>query len=100
MGAAHILWDAPQVETLIRTRYSTIWDMYQQVRYPVMRVDIARIVILRAYGGLLRRPGHASESPVVQRGPHWLSAASTAPQRGVAITTQIGVTGRVLEAVS
>ena len=52
MGAAHILWDAPQVETLIRTRYSTIWDMYQQVRYPVMRVDIARIVILHAYGGL------------------------------------------------
>ena len=52
MGATHILWDASQVETLIRTRYSTIWDMYQQVRYPVMRVDIARIVILHAYGGL------------------------------------------------
>ena len=53
MDASYILWDAAMVETLIRTRYSSVlWDMYQQVRYPVMRVDIARVLILHAYGGL------------------------------------------------
>ena len=52
MGAKYHLWTPCQLETLMRTRYSQFWDMYVNVRYPVMRVDIGRIVILHAYGGL------------------------------------------------
>ena len=52
MGARYHLWNAAQVETLMRTRYPQFWDTYQTVRYPVMRADIARIAILHAYGGL------------------------------------------------
>ena len=52
MGAKYHLWTPCQLETLMRTRYSEFWGMYVNVRYPVMRVDIGRIVILHAYGGL------------------------------------------------
>ena len=52
MGARYHLWNAAEVETLMRTRYPQFWDTYQRVRYPVMRADIARIAILHAYGGL------------------------------------------------
>ena len=52
MGARYHLWNAAEVETLMRTRYQQFWDTYQRVRYPVMRADIARIAILHAYGGL------------------------------------------------
>ena len=52
MGARYHLWNAAEVETLMRTRYPLFWDTYQTVRYPVMRADIARIAILHAYGGL------------------------------------------------
>ena len=52
MGARYHLWNAAEVETLMRTRYPQFWDTYQKVRYPVMRADIARIAILHAYGGL------------------------------------------------
>ena len=52
MGARYHLWNAAEVETLMRTRYPQFWDTYQTVRYPVMRADIARIAILHAYGGL------------------------------------------------
>ena len=52
MGATYIMWDADMVETLMRSQYDQFWDMYQHVRYPVMRADIARIAILHAYGGL------------------------------------------------
>ena len=52
MGATYVLWDAPMVETLMRTHFTEFWEMYKQVRFPVMRADIGRIAILHAYGGL------------------------------------------------
>ena len=52
MDATYILWDSDQLETLMRVHYPEFWDMYKNVRYPVMRVDIGRIAILHHYGGL------------------------------------------------
>ena len=52
MGAGYHEWTPDEVETLIRTHYSDYWDIYVNCRYPVMRVDIARILILHFYGGI------------------------------------------------
>ena len=52
MGAQYHLWGPNELETLMRTKYPQFWDMYVNVRYPIMRVDIGRIAILHAYGGI------------------------------------------------
>ena len=51
-GAHYHLWSADEVDTLIHDHYPEFLKMYKAVRYPVMRVDIGRIVILHRYGGL------------------------------------------------
>lgn len=45
------LWDKKQVEELIDT-YSELKSLYYSVKYPVMKCDIARFVILYQFGGL------------------------------------------------
>ncbi len=35
-----------------KQRYPALWDVYRDVRYPVMRCDIGRLAILHCYGGL------------------------------------------------
>ena len=52
MGAMYYLWSAAEVEALMKQRYPQHWDMYCDVRYPIMRCDIGRIAILHSYGGL------------------------------------------------
>ena len=52
MGATYHLWNADEVESLMKQRYPQYWDMYCNVRYPIMRADIGRIAILHTYGGL------------------------------------------------
>ena len=52
MGAEYHLWNAAEVETLVKRRYPQFWEMYCDVRYPIMRADIGRICILHEYGGL------------------------------------------------
>ena len=52
MGAQYHLWNAVEVETLMKHTYPEYWDMYCSVRYPIMRCDIARIAILHSFGGL------------------------------------------------
>jgi hypothetical protein len=52
MGAKYHLWDVDEVESLMKHEYTKFWRMYQDVRYPVMRADIARIAILHRFGGL------------------------------------------------
>ena len=52
MSAHYHLWNADEVEALIKNKYAQHWDMYCSVRYPIMRCDIARLIILHAYGGL------------------------------------------------
>ena len=51
-GAHYHEWTASEVETLIRKHYPQYWEMYKACRYPVMRADMARILILHFYGGL------------------------------------------------
>ena len=41
-GAAYHLWNAAEVESLVKQRYPQYWDMYCDVRYPIMRCDIGR----------------------------------------------------------
>lgn len=52
MGVPYHLWNADEVDTLVKLHYPSLWDTYLDVRYPVMRADIARVAILHAYGGL------------------------------------------------
>ena len=52
MSAHYHLWNAEEVEALIKQKYPQYWDMYEALRYPIMRVDIARLIILHAYGGM------------------------------------------------
>lgn len=52
MGADYHLWDADEVESLVKQRYPQFWDLYCGVRYPIMRCDMARLCILHCYGGL------------------------------------------------
>ena len=52
MSAHYHLWTADDVEALVKQKYPQHWDMYRSVRYPIMRADIARLLILHAYGGL------------------------------------------------
>ena len=52
MGARYHLWNADEVDTLVKTRFGFLWEAYQNVRYPVMRADIGRVAILYDYGGL------------------------------------------------
>ena len=52
MSAHYHLWNAGEVESLVKQRYPQYWDMYSSVRYPVMRCDIGRLLIIHAYGGL------------------------------------------------
>ena len=51
-NARYHLWDADEVDTLVKNHYGFIWDSYQKCRYPVMRADIARVCILHRYGGM------------------------------------------------
>ena len=51
-GAHYHLWDADEVESLVKQRYPQFWDLYCGVRYPIMRCDMARMCILHCYGGL------------------------------------------------
>ena len=52
MGAQYRLWNAVEIETLMKHTYPEYWDMYCRVRYPIMRCDIARIAILHSFSGL------------------------------------------------
>jgi hypothetical protein len=52
MGAQYHLWNAAEVESLVKQRYPQFWDMYCGVRYPIMRADIGRLAVLHNYGGL------------------------------------------------
>ena len=52
MGVEYHLWNADEVDTLVKHRYPEFWDMYLDVRYPVQRCDIGRVCIVHAYGGL------------------------------------------------
>ena len=52
MGGEHHLWNAKELESLVKQKYPQFWNMYCDVRYPIMRADIGRIVIIHAYGGL------------------------------------------------
>ena len=52
MSAHYQLWTADEVESLVKQWYPQYWGMYSSVRYPVMRCDIGRLIILHMYGGL------------------------------------------------
>ena len=51
-GAIYHLWTPDEIETLIRNEYPQYWPTYVNVRYPIQRVDMARILIAHFYGGL------------------------------------------------
>ena len=52
IGARYHLWNATEVESLMKKHYPDYWSMYCGARYPVMRCHIGRLAILHSYGGL------------------------------------------------
>ena len=52
MGAQYHLWTPSRLEKLVQEHYPEFWDMYVHARYPIMRCDIGRALILHRYGGL------------------------------------------------
>ena len=52
MGVPYHCWTADEVDHLMNTYYNYYWDIYKNVRYPVMRCDIGRVAILHRFGGL------------------------------------------------
>ena len=45
------MWDNKSCERLIK-KYPEFLDLYNSVKYPIMKVDIIRFIILHYYGGL------------------------------------------------
>ena len=45
------LWDKKSCDRLMK-KYPEFLDLYKSVKYPIMKVDIVRFVILHYYGGL------------------------------------------------
>ena len=85
MGARYILWSAAEVEALVKHRYPQHWDMYCDVRYPIMRCDIGRIAILHSYGGLYadldtypNRAWYAQAELALQRVTYYKSESASA----------------------
>ena len=52
MGASYHLWNVADVEGLMKQSYGEFWAMYCGARYPIQRVDIARLAIIHRCGGL------------------------------------------------
>ena len=52
MSAHYHLWTADELESLVKQKYHQYWKMYCEVRYPIMRVDMGRILVVHAFGGL------------------------------------------------
>ena len=52
MGVPYHLWNAAEVESLVKQQYPQFWDMYARVRYPIMRAVIGRLAVIHHYGGL------------------------------------------------
>lgn len=51
-GWAYRLWTDEDLDELVRTRAPELWPLYQAYPYAIQRVDAARYVILREFGGL------------------------------------------------
>ena len=74
MGAINHLWNADELDALIKHKYEQFWPMYQNAAFSVMRADIGRIAILHRYGGLYadldvvpNRESYAEASFAVQK---------------------------------
>jgi len=52
MGAIHYLWNANELDALVKHWYPQFWSMYQNAAFSVMRAHIGRIAILHRFGGL------------------------------------------------
>jgi len=46
------LWTKSECDCLIQTYYPEFWEMYENVREKVQKVDIVRFIILHRYGGI------------------------------------------------
>ena len=52
-GCRYILWGPNEIDTLVQT-YATpdVVELYEGVKFVVQRVDIARFIVIYAYGGM------------------------------------------------
>ena len=52
LGWKYRLWVKWECDNLVRIEYPEFWEMYENVREPIMKVDIVRFLILHHYGGI------------------------------------------------
>lgn len=48
----YVLWNEEMGDALIRLHYPQYYDVYKDVKYPIMKIDILRYCILDKYGGM------------------------------------------------
>jgi mannosyltransferase OCH1-like enzyme len=48
----YILWNEQMGNSFMKKHYSHYYDLYQQLQYPVMKVDFLRYCLLSIYGGI------------------------------------------------
>lgn len=49
----HMLWnDKEDLDNLVENDYNQYWDFYKDLPYHIMKIDVARLLILHKYGGI------------------------------------------------
>ena len=51
-GWTYRLWDETSIEHLCKSKYPSLWGVYRRLKYPIQRVDIAKIMVLDTFGGI------------------------------------------------
>lgn len=48
----YILWNKDSGDTFMKQNYNEYYNLYENVKYPIMKIDILRYCLLEHYGGL------------------------------------------------
>jgi mannosyltransferase OCH1-like enzyme len=48
----HMIWDQNSIEELIKNNYPQYWNLYNRYEYMILKIDLARYIILYHYGGV------------------------------------------------
>ena len=91
MGATYHLWNAAEIESLMKMHYPNYWAMYCDVPYPAMRCGIGRLAILHRYGGLYSDMDCMPNRAWYGQTEFALSRVKKLPKLGRAGTPKLGI---------
>lgn len=72
---AYILWDDNGIEQLIKGYEPYLWDLFQNLPYPVEKADTFRVAVVRWFGGVYADV----DVRLLQNPSHWVHESDTAP---------------------